>query len=152
MLRAAGWLVAAVLAGATPYRAALAFGAGSVGPQPGDDVAGSGAVGAIAFVAMVVGAAVAALSTVRPQRAVALLAPAAGAYLLAFYFTYDPYYAPVRRRYSEGAVSLGWILLVVALALVAGVTARFRPRDGSLATGAALLLVIVATALAGDGH
>ena len=48
----------------------------------------------------------------RPEPVAALLAPAAAAFLVAYFFTFDPYYAPSERRYSDGgAVPLGWIVL-----------------------------------------
>jgi hypothetical protein len=42
MLRWAGWLVIGTLVAAAGYEVALALGAGSLGPNPGDGVAGSG--------------------------------------------------------------------------------------------------------------
>jgi hypothetical protein len=61
----AGWLVIGTLLAAAGYEFALDLGAASVGPEPGDGVAGSGVV---SFVA---------------------LPPCAALYLVAFYSTYD---------------------------------------------------------------
>ena len=82
----------------------------------------------------------------------ALLAPSAAAYLVAFYFTYDPYFAPELRRYSEGNVAGGWIALVAAIAVGAGALTLLRRRGGAAVSGIAVLIVLVATVLAGDGH
>jgi hypothetical protein len=152
MLRTAGWLVIGTLVAAAAYELALALGAGSVGPEPGDGVAGVTVVHVIALLAMVAAAVLAASFSVRPWRAAALLAPAAAAFLVAFYFTYDPYYAPLLRRYSEGNVAGAWIAGVAAVALAVGVLTRLRPRIGAALTSAVVFVLLVTTVLAGDGH
>jgi hypothetical protein len=149
MLRRLGWLVVGVLLAAACYEIALALGAGSVGPAPGDDVVGATAVRLVALVAMLVGAGLAFASARRRESFVPPLAPAAACFLLAFFFTYDPYYAPTLRRYSEGAVSLPWILVVMALALAA---AALDARGGGVATSVVLVVVLVSVVLAADGH
>ena len=88
----------------------------------------------------------------RLSHGAALLALSAAAYLVAFYFTYDPYFAPGLRRYSEGNVAGGWIALVAAIAVGAGALTLLRPRGGAAVSGIAVLIVLVATVLAGDGH
>jgi hypothetical protein len=151
MLRWAGWLVFGTLVAAAAYELALALGAGSVGPDPGDDVAGSTFVHVVALLAMVAGAGLAPLSATRPWPA-ALLAPAAAAYLVAFYFTYDPYFAPTLRRYSEGNVGGQWIVVVVAVAVGNGVLTYLRPRIGRFTTSGVLVILLLTTVLAADGH
>jgi hypothetical protein len=151
MLRWAGWLVFGTLVAAAAYELALALGAGSVGPDPGDGVAGSTFVHVVALLAMVVGAGLAPLSATRPWPT-ALFAPAAAAYLVAFYFTYDPYFAPTLRRYSEGNVGGRWIVVVVAVAIGSGVLTYLRPRVGRFTTSAVLIILLLTTVLAADGH
>ena len=151
MARWAGWLVTGTLLSAAAYEFALDLGAGSLGPLPGEGVAGSGTVQAIALLTMLAAAALAPLAGMRPWPA-ALFAPAAAAYLVAFYFTYDPYFAPALRRYSEGNVAGRWIVLVAVVALANGVLARLQPRLGRVSTSVVVLVVLLTTVLAGDGH
>ena len=140
-----------ILVAAAAYELALALRAGSLGPEPGDDVAASTAVQVIALVAMIAAAAIAPLPGLRPWPA-ALFAPAAAAYLVAFYFRYDPYYAPTLRRYSEGNVGGRWIAVLAVVGVANGVLTRLRPRIGRFTTSAVVLLVLLTTLLAGDGH
>jgi hypothetical protein len=149
--RPAGWLVVGTLVAAAAYELALALGAGSLGPEPGDDVAGSGVVQVLAFLAMLGAAVLAPLYRSRfwPP---ALFAPAAAAFLVAFYFTFDPYFAPGLRRYSDGNVAVSGIAAVVAIALANGVLTRQWPRVGRWTTSGVVLLVFLTTLLAGDGH
>jgi uncharacterized membrane protein YbaN (DUF454 family) len=151
MLRLLAWLVVAVLLGAAAFELALALGAGSFGPG-GEDVPGAEAVFALGALATLAGAAVAAGLARRPSRVAALLAPSAAAFMTAHFFTYDAYYAPSLRRYSDGgAVSPGWVVFVAVVALAAGVLAYFRPRPGAAVTCLVLLLILVSTAFTG-GH
>jgi hypothetical protein len=153
MLRALGWVVVAVLAGAAVYELALALGAGSIGPAPGDDVTGAGAVFTAALLAIIAAVVLALVYAARPRPVAALLAPAAAAFLVPFVFTYDPYYAPTLRRYCDGgAVPLGWIVFVAALALVAGALTRARPRPGAAASSAVLVVLLFTAVFAADGH
>ena len=151
MLRWAGWLVVGTLLAAAGYELALALGAGSIGPEPGDDVAGATAVRLIALLAMIGAAALAPFLGSRPWPA-ALFAPAAAAYLVTFYLTYDPYFAPTLRRYSEGNVGGRWIVVVAVLAAANGVLTCLRPRMGRLTTSAVLVLLLITTVLVAGGH
>jgi dolichyl-phosphate-mannose--protein O-mannosyl transferase len=150
--RLAGWVLVAVLLGAAAYEVALALGAGTVGPEPGDNVTGAAWVSGIAVVAMLAGALLAPWIARRSPLAAALLAPSAAAFLVGFWFTYDPYFAPSLRRYSEGNVPAVWIALVAAAALAAGAVTYVRPRAGGVLTSAVLVLLVVTGLLAGDGH
>jgi hypothetical protein len=72
---------------------------------------------------------------------------------VAFFFTYDPYFAPYERRYSDGgAASLSGILVVAGVAAGAGVLVRVSPRIGSAATALVLVVVMLTFFVAGDGH
>jgi hypothetical protein len=151
-MRAAGWTLVAVLLGAAAYELALALGAGTIGPEPGDDASGAGWVRAVALLAMLVGAALAPVVARRSPLAAALLAPSAAAVLVAFVYTYDPYYAPSLRRYVDGNASLGLVVALAVLAVAAGIATRLRPREGSVATSIVLVVTAVTTLLAGAGH
>ena len=152
MLRLSGWVVVATLLAAAAYELALALGAGSLGPESGDGVAGSGVVGVIALLAIVAAVAVAASASAYPWPA-ALFAPSAAAFLVAFFFTYDDYYAPTLRRYSDGGAVAGWwVAIVAAVALGAGVLARLQPRIGRVMTVIVLFVVLLTTFFTGTGH
>jgi hypothetical protein len=152
MMRTTGWIVIGTLFAAAAYELALALGAGTLGPEPGDGVTGSDAVRLVALLAMVVACVLAIGFSVLPSRTAALLAPAAAAFLVAFYFTYDPYFAPQLRRYSEGNVAGRWIVIVGVLTLAAAILTRLRPRLGAAVTSGAILVVLATTVLAGAGH
>jgi hypothetical protein len=151
MLRWCGWLVLATQISAAAYELALALGAGSIGPEPGEGVPGSGAVLVVALLGMVAASGLSLSYRTRPWPA-ALFAPAAAAFLVAFYFTYDPYFAPTLRRYSEGNVGAAWIAVVAVVALADGVLTRLQPRIGRVMTSVVVFGVLVTTVLAGDGH
>jgi uncharacterized membrane protein YbaN (DUF454 family) len=152
MLKPVGWFLVGTLIAAAGYELALALGAGSPGREPGSDVAGSGVVQVIAFLAILAAAVLSPFLDWRPLPA-ALLAPAAAAFLVAFFFTYDPYFAPDLRRYSDGGAVAGrWIALVVIVALADGVLTRLQPRLGRVTTSLVLLVVLVTIVFAGDGH
>jgi hypothetical protein len=152
MLNRAGWWAVGILVATAAYELALALGAGSLGPEPGDEIAGSTVVRVVALLTMLAAAVLAGGYTVRPRRAAALLAPAAAAFLVTFYFTYDPYYAPQLYRYSEGNIAWPWIVVVAGAALAVGVVTRLLPRLGAAASSLMVFVVFVTTIGAGDGH
>ena len=111
-----GWRsVAALLAGlvlalATAYEAAQALGVISIGELPGDDAPGADYVGAAASIAFLLALVVVASSLgaraetiTRPVRVALPLVTVAT--VVVGYVTYDPYYAPSLRRYSDYASS-----------------------------------------------
>ncbi len=150
------WSVPAVLFAAATFELVLLVGLVSYhGGQSGDGISGERAVAGVAALAMLVGAALAGVHATRPWRpsAVALFAPAAAAFMVTRFYTYDPYYLPTLRRYSDGgAISPTWILTLLAVSIGVGVLTRLSPRLGSLATALTLLLVLVTFTLASDGH
>jgi hypothetical protein len=114
-----------------------------------------GTVSGVAYLTMLVGAVVAFVHAIRPRApwAVALFAPAAAAFVTTRFYTYDPYYLPSLRRYSDdGASSAEWILGMLVASLVVGASARLLPRAGSLATTFMLPLLLVTSLLASAGH
>jgi hypothetical protein len=154
MLRALAWILVAVLLVGAVYELALALGAGSGSARAGNDVDGASSILVAAYLGMPVGAIVAGIDAVGPASAagVALLAPAAAAFLLAFFFTYDPYYAPVLERNSErDVVSLAWVPLLALAAGSVGVLARIRP-PGAAATVVTLLVLLPTTFAVADSH
>jgi hypothetical protein len=149
--------VLAVLAAASAYEAAVALGWLAVGPQPGQAPPGNGLVLGAAVLALVAEAALCVVYASRPRPRAdglgSLLAPAAAAFVVARFHTYDPYYAPALRRMSDdGLIPDAWVYTLVGLALIAAVLARTRPRLG-LSLSALVLLLSAFTALAvGLGH
>jgi hypothetical protein len=142
-----------VLLAAAAFELALALGAGSIGSQPGDSAPGEGIVGPVAIVALFVGVIVAVRGTRNAERAVSALAPAAGLFVTATDYTYDPYYAPTLRRYADGgAVPVSWIFTLLAISFVVGAFTWRRPRAGAGITALSLLVWAVTLVAAGDGH
>ena len=72
-------------------------------------------------------------------RLVRLVDVAAVCFVVARWYSYDPYYLPTLRRMSEGGLLTGWWLLVL-IAYTAGVVISFR---GSRCTGIVLSGVLV---------
>ena len=149
-------LVLGVLLAATGYEIAIALGAFSVGPAPGQGPAGETAVLLAALLALLAGSGLSAYLAGRTDAAppaAALLAPAGSAFATVRFYTFDPYYAPALRRMSDGGmVAPGWVFCLAAAAVVVATVTMARPRPGLLAT-VPLLLVCALTALVEDaGH
>ena len=97
---------------------------------------------------MLVGAALA----FRRVQATALLAPAAAFFVIARFYTGDPYfdYTPTFRRYADGGnISPTWIYLMVGLALVSGLTTLLWRRTAPVETTLVLFLLAVTTLFTG---
>jgi len=72
---------------------------------------------------------------------------------VARFYSYDPYYAPTLRRMSDGgAVAGGWIAVIVAATLVAGILVRRWPRAASAGTAAGVWAIALTAAVTGLGH
>jgi len=104
------------------YEAAVALEALSAGSR--DDL-----VILVALVAFLVGASTSFVHAcfVRVEVAMAwlLLAPVGTAFVVARWYSFDPYYAPTLRRHSDdGFVSGVWIVALVGLALAAAALTR----------------------------
>ncbi len=136
---------------AAAYEFVLAF-AGGVGAQSGYGSPGEDYVAVVALVTILAGAVLAGIAA--GGGAAFLVAPAAAAFVTARFYTYDPYYAPSLRRYSDGGlVAPWWILALLGLALAAGIATRRRPRSGAGAASILVLLLLLATGLVtGAGH
>jgi hypothetical protein len=90
---------------------------------------------------------------VATARVLPIAALATAAAVVARYLSYDPYYAPVRRRMSEGGVlPAWWIILVAGLAILAAARARHDPRTSLLIAAAAMVVAGPTILVAGLGH
>ena len=135
------WVIPAYLLAAAAYEAALALGAAGVGREPGAGAPGEDVVAFIALLFTIAALILLGVATLvsRDVPALAAFAPAGAAFVLARYFTYDPYYAPNLRRYSDGSgVPLWWIVFLAAASAGAGLLTLVAPREGRLASVLAL--------------
>jgi hypothetical protein len=149
-MRAALLGVLVGLAAATIYEALIAFGAIDLGTQPGDGAVGEGPVFAGALLLMLVGAALALVPQVPPSPP---LAPSGAAFLLAHFYTFDPYYLPSLRRMSDHGLVAPWLVFcVAAVALATAVLALRRESAGRLLTVAVLVASAFLSLFAGAGH
>jgi hypothetical protein len=152
--RSALALVLGVLAVATAYEALVALGAISLGSQPDQGPPGDGAIRLAALCAMLgaSGLAVVATAGVRVPL-VELLAPAAAAFLVARFYTFDPYYLPTLRRMSDqGLLSPVLVWSVVALAVGAALLTRAQPRVGAALSVPVILACALLAQAAAGGH
>jgi hypothetical protein len=155
LTRALWWLVPGLLLAAAAYEVALALGAVSIGREPGQGAPGEEAVEGAMLLVMVVGACLAVAAARRRCRSgvIALYAPAAAAFLVTRFYSYDPYYAPSLRRYSDGGVAAPELIFAYAVGAAAvGLAAWFVPREGAVATAVALPLIAIMTIGIGVGH
>ena len=109
-------VVLVVLAACTLHQVAVAASWIAMGPQGGDDPAGTTAAIIAALVAMVAGA-VALGATVR-SRLAPLVPLAAVAFVVARFYTFDSYYAPALRRMSDGGLVAPGLIYALILAAV----------------------------------
>ena len=148
-------LILAVLVAGAAYETAVALGWISLGTQPGDGPPFEALVLVAALIAMLVGALVSfALSTEgRCSTFVALFGAAAGAFVVARFHGFDPYYLPTLRRYSDaGMFSPTWVYAVAGLGLLASLLCFARPRVGLVLSGAVLLVCLFTSIFLGGGH
>ena len=153
------WLIGIVAVGAA-YESAVALGAIGLGPQPGDPPAGATAIVPLALLALlVVGALLLAAALAERgwngwgRLAVPAAGAAAAAFLVARFYSYDPYHAPDLRRMSDGGAVAGrWIAFLVAGTLLAGILARRWPRAASAGTAFGVWAIALTAAVAGLGH
>jgi hypothetical protein len=145
----------AALIGATVYEILVALEIIELGSLPGEGAPGAGVVGWLAAFGLL-GAAVlcAALAPARDSPALAaLLAPAAGAFLLAYFQTFDPYYLPSHIRYSErDFVPPELVYALVAAAVAVGVLTLLRRRAGLVLSVPTILACGLAAVWASIGH
>jgi hypothetical protein len=154
-MRLAVVVVLGMLATATVYEALVALRVIDLGSLPGEGPPGAGIVGWLAAMGLVTAAFLCAVlaRSVRAPALSALLAPAAGAFLLAYFHTFDPYYLPSLMRYSER----DWVppVLVYALTAIAvgvGLLTFLRRRAGLALSVPAILMCGLAAFWQGIGH
>jgi hypothetical protein len=148
-------LILAVLAAAAAYETAVALEWISLGTQPGDGPPFEGLVLLAALAAMFVGAIVSlALSAEgRCSTPVALFGAAAGAFVVARFHGFDPYYLPTLGRYSDaGIFSPALVYTVAGLGLLASLLCFARPRVGLVLSGAVLFVCLFTSIFLGTGH
>jgi hypothetical protein len=143
-------IVLGVLVAAAAYELAVALGVIGFGSEPGAGPPGEGVVLACALGAMLAGA----LVSLWPRASfLGVLAPAGAAFLLARYYTFDPYYLPTLRRMSDGGLLPPWLVYGVAgLAAAAGLAVWARVPGGRLLTVTALLGSALLAFVAAGGH
>ena len=137
------------------YEILVALGVIELGSLPGEGPAGAGVVRALAAVGLLTAALLsAALARADGAPALsALLAPAAGAFLVAHFYTYDPYYLPTLIRYAErDFVPPILVFALAAAALAAGLVTLRRRRIGLALSVPTILMCALAAFWAGIGH
>jgi hypothetical protein len=164
MSRIAGWLmwvVVFILAVATCYEAAVALGMVTLGPSAGEGPRHETPVLGAAFLALAFGGLLllgCSLSRTTTRLRPGGLAPlplvslAAATFVVARFYSYDPYYAPTLRRMSEGVVPGGWIILLVVFAAGAAWSAVRNPRLGMVLISAVSWLSAITAIAVGTGH
>jgi hypothetical protein len=146
--------VLAVLVAATAYEAGVALGVIGIGSLPGEGPPGSEILRGVSAVALLAAALLAAglLALGPPAPPVsALLAPTAAAFMVAHYYSFDPYYAPSLIRYSSGVISPVLIFTVAALAVAMGFLTRARPSLGLFLSAPVILACALLAWFAGIG-
>jgi hypothetical protein len=142
----------AVLAAAATQQLLVAGGILGLATSPGADPPGQVLV-QVAIVGILVGAvAWPIVASLLPRVFGFVLALAAGAFAIAHFAAYDPYYLPTLRRYSDGgAVGVAGVATMVALVIAASLTAVRWRRAGSVLLAPATLGLAVTVVLMG-GH
>jgi DMSO/TMAO reductase YedYZ heme-binding membrane subunit len=146
------WAPVAVLAAGAIREALVATRVLALGTTPGDDPPGQALVFA-AIVAMLVGAV--AWPMVGPDVPRALrpsLALAAGAFAIAHFLAYDPYYLPTLRRYSDGGAIGASAAAAAGAGVLAASLAALRWRRAGVVLTAAATLVVAAMVVMMGGH
>jgi hypothetical protein len=148
-------LLLSVILGGAAYEAAVALGWISLGTQPGDGPPSEGLVLVAALIAMLMGAVVSAALSAGGRRttSVVLFGAAAGAFVVARFHGFDPYYLPTLRRYSDaGLFSPTWVYTVAGLGVLSSFLCFVRPRVGLVLSGAVLLVCAFTSIFLGSGH
>jgi hypothetical protein len=149
-----GWAVVLVLLAATAYEAAIALEWISMGSQPGDDAPAQGVVTIAAFLALLTGIVATLISRRILRRWPATLVPiAAAAYMVAQYYSFDSYYLPSLRRFSDaGSIPSVWVYGVAVAALIVALAIRRRSSVAPVLTPILLLICGGTVVAQGFGH
>jgi hypothetical protein len=147
--------VLGLLTTATVYEALVALRVIDLGSLPGEGPPGAGIVGWLAATGIVAAAFLCGVlaRSVRAPALAALFAPAAGAFLLAYFHAFDPYYLPSLIRYSErDFVPPALVYALVGATLAVGVVTLLRRRPGLVLSVPAILVCGLAAFWVGIGH
>ena len=148
-------VVLAALLAATVYELLVAVRAVDLGSQPGEGAPGAGIAGWLAAAGLLAAVVLCAMLVPAGRGPVvsALLAPAAGAFLLAYFHTFDPYYLPTLIRYSErDFVPPALVFALAAAALAAGLVTFRRRRLGLILSVPTILACALAAGWSSIGH
>jgi hypothetical protein len=145
-----------ILAAATVYEMLVALKVIELGSLPGEGPPGAELMGFVAAIGLLAAAVLSGLfATIHASAPTlsALLAPAAGGFLLAHFYTFDSYYLPTLVRYAErNFIPPAVVFVLVGLSLAAGLATLHRRRAG-LALSVPLILACALTAFfTGVGH
>jgi hypothetical protein len=155
-IRPAVGVTLGLLGGATTYEALVAFEVIPLGSLPGEGPRGQTFVGLAAALGIAAAAFLAAtLASLSPRRAVlpALLAPAAAAFLVAYFYTFDTYYLPSTMRYADrDFVSPTVVFALAGLGAGAGMLAWLKPRLGLALSSPLILACGLVAWYSGVGH
>jgi hypothetical protein len=136
------WVIVAYLLAAAAFELVLAL-RHSISPH------GEGWILLFALVAMLAGA----VLVFRGAGPIGLLAPAGALFVVARFYTGDPYYAPYFRAYGDGGVfSSAWVFALLVLALAAGAATQFWRRTAPIESAVVLLLLVFTALFMGTGH
>jgi hypothetical protein len=133
----------AVLAVATAYELLVATEVVPMGDAPGEEAPGGAAIAVSGMLALLVAAGATFIRSLETRGRVAvfaLLAPVGSAYLIARWYSFDPYYLPSLRRYADGGVRGPWVVAVTLAAGGAGMLTLARPRLGCVVSFVVLLV------------
>jgi hypothetical protein len=142
--------LAAVVFGAAACELAIAL--GWIEPGRVSDVAGG-----VAALAMFAGGVTIAVSELRGRvlngTVVALLPLAAVAHVVALFYSYDTYFLPHHRRFSDGGNFAGTAIVIYAcIVLAVAAVSVARPRVGVPLVALTMLFSVFFAALEADGH
>jgi hypothetical protein len=143
-----------VLIVATTYEALVAFGVIELGSVPGEGAPGEGVVVLIAVLTMLVAAGLALFAGLGARVPLLPLLPLApAAFLVARFYTFDPYYLPTLRRFSEdGMLSPVLVFCVVAFAVGAALLTRANQRVGAALSAFAIFACAFFALVLVGGH
>lgn len=142
MLNKVAWVMVGILIAAGAYELSLAL-RHAISPD------GEGFVFLIALAAMLAGA----VLVFRRVGPAGLFAPAAAVFVVARFYTGDPYYEPTFRAYGDGGlVSSVWIFVLLGLALAAGAATHLSRRTAPVESAALLLFLAFTALFMGAGH
>jgi hypothetical protein len=137
------WIAAVLLGLAALYELLIATEVVPMGDAPGEEAPGGAVVALVALMAFLLAAGTSFVRSLENRGGAsvfALLAPAGAAYLIARWYSFDPYYLPTLRRYADGGIHGAWIVAVTMAAVGAGMLTLARPRPGCVVSVVVLLV------------